>query len=429
LGTGDVAAYGGKIAKTPNIDALAASGARLTDAHVTAPVCSPSRVAILSGKYQERFGYEFNPIAAKVIPLPLDQQTLADRLKAQGYVTQQIGKWHLGWKPELRPDKRGFDGYFGMASGSGYFPTGFPGVERVARFAASEDGGNGLAEILRNGEPVDIKKNLTDAFSDEAVAFIDKNRTKPFFLYLAYNAPHTPLEIDQERFKRFPASTPFEQRVLAGMVASVDDGIGRIRAELERRGLSKSTVIFLISDNGCPLYLGGACFNADLQGGKRHLLEGGVRTPFIVSWPGLVKPGVFDGLASTLDITPTALTAAGAPLPPGLDGVDLMPFLSRARTGDPHDMLFWRSTPSLAVRSGQWKLIRAQHPDGPEMETFLFDVRARRGEAPNVAADHPDIVKRLLEAGEAWSKELPPASFAGRRETIEIDGRRVVQTF
>jgi len=432
LGVGDVGVYGGKIAKTPNIDALAAGGVRLTDGHVAAPVCSPSRMALLSGRYQERYGYEFNPVRGPTETLPLDQKTLADRMTQQGYVTGLIGKWHLGWRPEQRPDKRGFGSYFGMASGNRYFPADYPGVERISITgdeAENPASGDAKPKVVRDGQTVEIEGNLTDAFTDEALAFIDRNRAKPFFLYLAYNAPHTPLEADAERFRRFDPSIPRDQRVLAAMVATLDDGVGRIAAHLKSRGLDHDTLVIFISDNGCPLYLKGACNNAELLGGKRDLLEGGLRVPFIFSWPGTLKPGVFRESAITLDIAPTVLAAAGATPAKELEGVDLAPYLKGKSRGSPHDYIFWRASPSTAVRSGPWKLIRAQRADGAGFETFLFKVGDNPTEAKDQSIQHPEVVERLSRALNTWTATLPEPRFQGRQWTTEIAGKKMIQTF
>ena len=432
LGVGDVGVYGGKVARTPNIDALAAGGVRLTDGHVAAPVCSPSRVALLSGRYQERYGYEFNPMRPGVETLPLDQKTLADRMSERGYITGRSGKWPLGWRPEQRPDKRGCGSYFGLASGNRYFPTDFPGVERISITgddAENPASGDARPKVVRDGQTVEINGNLTDAFTDEALAFIDRNRAKPFFLYLAYNAPHTPLEADAERFARFDSSIPRDQRVLAAMVATLDDGIGRISAHLKTRGLERDTLVIFISDNGCPLYLKGACNNAELLGGKRDLLQGGLRVPFILSWPGVLKPGLFKEPASTLDIAPTVLAAAGAPPTKDLEGVDLKPYLGGKKAGSPHDYIFWRASPSAAVRSGPWKLIRAKRADGAGFETFLFKVGDSQTETKDLAAANPSVVARLSKALDAWTATLPEPRFQGRQWTTDIAGKPMIQTF
>lgn len=434
LGVGDVGAYGGPVARTPNIDALAAGGVRLTQGHVTAPVCSPSRVGLLSGRHNARYGFEHNPVGVRTEHLPVTEPTIAHRMKALGYSTGHIGKWHLGWRPELRPDRRGFDSYYGMASGSRYFPADAPGVERIAfpqleaesaaAFGAIPD----AVTMLRNGQPETVTTNLTDRFTDEAVNFVTAHRDRPFFLYLAYNAPHTPLEAEAARLDRFPADLRRDQRILAAMTAALDDGIGRISETLRAQGLERYTLVIFLSDNGCPRYLRGACFDGGLNGGKRHLLQGGVRVPFIVSWPAVLKAGRYDGVASSLDIAATALAAAGAETTPRLDGVDLVPFLTGRRPAAAHPDLYWRATPSRAVRSGDWKLILAETPQGAR-QTFLFNLRTDPGETRNLAKAQPAIAARLANKLDAWEQGLPAPAFEGRRETVTIAGQSVVQTF
>ncbi|MFN9927338.1 MAG: sulfatase-like hydrolase/transferase, partial [Phenylobacterium sp.] len=400
LGTGDVGAYGGQVARTPNIDALAAGGVRLTQGHVTAPICSPSRVALLSGRHNARYGFEHNPVGVRTEHLPVTEPTIAHRMKALGYITGLVGKWHLGWRPELRPDRRGFDSYYGMASGSRYYPGDAPGVERMAFPQLEAESAAAFGEIprditmFRNGRPEPVTSSLTDKFTDEAIGFITAHKDRPFFLYLAYNAPHTPLEADADRLARFPADLRRDQRILAAMTAALDDGVGRISETLRTQGLDRDTLVIFLSDNGCPRYLRGACFDGGLNGGKRHLLQGGVRVPFIISWPGVLAPGSYDGVASSLDIAPTALAAAGAEATPRLDGVDLVPFLTGRRPAAAHPDLYWRATPSRAVRSGDWKLIQAETPQGAR-QTFLFNLRTDPGETRNLAKAQPAIAARL----------------------------------
>jgi arylsulfatase A-like enzyme len=244
--------------------------------------------------------------------------------------------------------------------------------------------------VFRNGQPAPVDGNLTDAFTEEALQFIERNRAEPFFLYLAYNAPHTPLQAEPSRLERFPATLTRDQRILNAMVAAMDDGVGRISARLRELGIDRNTLVVFVSDNGCPIYLGGACSNAGYAGGKRHLLEGGIRVPFIVRHPAALAPGTYARPVSTLDIAATAVAAAGAD-DAGLDGVDLRPFLA-GRRGDPHRTLFWRLEPGLAVRSGDWKLIKAPRADGKAQETFLFNLAADPQERRNLAAAQPAVV-------------------------------------
>ncbi len=294
---------------------------------------------------------------------------------------------------------------------------------------------------------------LTKALTREALAFIDRNRERPFFLYLAHFASHVPLQATAEYLDRYRHITDPRSRIYAAMVAALDDGIGAVVERLRSLGLLENTLLVFASDNGCALYIGDACSNAPLAGGKRYHLEGGHRVPFLVSWPARLAGGAtYDGLASTLDLVPTFLAAAGAPAidgldsVDGLDGVDLLPFLRSERPGSPHQRLFWRAGPNRAVRDGNlklWQVNRAiekalealpsrdallrnwRMPEGSPLGqlTLLYDVGADVGESKNLAAERPELVGRLVEELDAWESGLVPASVQGTRATLaRVDG-------
>ncbi|MFM8284252.1 MAG: sulfatase-like hydrolase/transferase, partial [Planctomycetaceae bacterium] len=299
-----------------------------------------------------------------------------------------VGKWHLGHGPEYQPQARGFDEFFGFLGGAhGYGP--FP------------DGDRGPNAIRRGRDPVAEKEYLTDAFAREAVSFIDRHAAAPFFLLLTFNAVHTPMEAPAGSEARFPGITPPRRRTYAAMLAAMDDAVGKVTAALAERKLTGDTVVFFISDNGGPPV--NASSNGTLRGHKATTWEGGVRVPFLVSWPGTLPAGkTYDEPVIQLDIAPTALAAAGVALPDGLDGVDLRPFLTGDRGGKPHDALYWRFGQQRAIRMGNWKLVDATGGTGP----MLVDLAADLGEQTDKSTAAPQARQRLEEAWKTWNAAL-----------------------
>ncbi|MBI5685052.1 MAG: sulfatase-like hydrolase/transferase [Verrucomicrobia bacterium] len=420
MGYADVGFHGCKDIPTPNLDALAAAGVRFTHGYVSGPYCSPTRAGLMTGRYQTRFGHEFNPSGSQ--GLPVTEKTLADRLKAAGYVTGIVGKWHLGKLPEMHPQKRGFDEFFGFLDGAhDYFRS---------------------AGILRGNEPVDEKEYLTDAFGREAVAFIERHRAgaKPWFLYLAFNAVHTPMQADDARLAKFAGIADKTRRTYAAMMFAMDEAIGRVRQKLADAGLDKNALVTFISDNGGPTMPGvtvNGSRNEPLRGSKRTTLEGGIRVPFVVAWPGRVKPGVYEKPVIQLDLTATALAAAGvaaslrdANNPSSspsrsagttLDGVDLLPFLSGEKSGAPHDAFYWRFGGQMAIRAGDYKLVRYDSNadtltgarNQPVTAAKLYNLAADIGETKDLAVEQPDKLKELQSKWEAWNATLVPALWGG----------------
>jgi arylsulfatase A-like enzyme len=451
LGYGDVGAYGSERIATPNIDALAAHGVRFTEGYVTAAVCSPSRAGLMTGRYQERFGYDFNDSSRT--GLPLTETTLGERLKRAGYATGAIGKWHLGFSDEQQPLRRGFDEFFGMASGSIYITPGTPGTDSYwpAEYGMPE---KRRRPIYRGDTPVEETEYLTDAITREAVDFIRRHRDEPFFLYLAHHAPHSPLQATDKYLERYAHVEDRATRIYSAMVSALDDGVGAVTATLRELGLEDNTLVVFLSDNGCALYLMGACSNQPLNGGKRFQLEGGVRIPFIVSWPDRIPAGgVFSRPASALDLVPTLIAAAGVTeTPPELDGVNLLPYLLGEREGAPHQRLFWRAGANRAVRDGSWKLWQvnrtteetlasiepqqllrnlARTTESPHGQlTVLYDLSADVGEKNNLAADQAEQVERLLGLLDEWSSEMVAPTIDSTRGTAaRIDGVPVELVF
>jgi len=404
MGYADVGFHGCKDIPTPHLDALAASGVRFTHGYVSGPYCSPTRAGLLTGRYQVRFGHEFNGGGVGG-GLPLTEQTLADRLKAAGYTTGLVGKWHLGESEAMHPQKRGFDEFFGFLGGAHDYlaPRG----------------------ILRGTQPAGDSGYLTDAFAREAVAFIDRHQEKPWFLYLAFNAVHTPMQADDARLAKFSGIADERRRTYAAMMLAMDDAIGAVRKKVADAGLEKDTLVTFISDNGGPAMPGvtvNGSINEPLRGSKRTTLEGGVRVPFLVSWPGRVKPGVFEKPAIQLDLHATALAVAGTKAEK-LDGVNLLPFLSGEKSGAPHEALYWRFGEQMAIRAGDFKLVRydsnADTRTGraePVTAAKLYNLASDIHEAKDLAAAMPEKVKELQAKWDDWNQgNIDPPKGGGKK--------------
>ncbi len=401
MGYADVGFHDCKDIPTPSLDGLAAGGVRCTNGYVSGPYCSPTRAGLLTGRYQTRFGHEFNPSGSPDHGLPLSEATIADRLKAAGYKTGLVGKWHLGASVAMHPNARGFDEFFGFIAGAHtYLP------------------GQG-APLYRDREEVKETEYLTDALGREAVAFIDRHQDQPFFLYLAFNAVHTPLEAQEERLAKFAKIVDPKRRKYAAMMSAMDDAIGEVLAKLDADGLSDNTLVFFISDNGGPTMATTATngsINAPLRGSKRTTLEGGVRVPFLVKWPGKLPAGkVYEQPVIQLDATRTALEAAGIETAGDekLEGVDLLPYLAGENNDAPHEALFWRFGPQMAVRQGDWKLVKYDPVvDGGKKgatDARLYNLAEDISEEDNIIAEEPEKAKELQAAWDEWNKSnVPP---------------------
>ena len=426
LGYGELGAHAPKDIATPHLDAMARGGVRFTNGYVTAPFCAASRAALLTGRYQTRFGFEFNPIGAANadpnIGLPLDQATLPDALREAGYATGLVGKWHLGGAPKFHPQRRGFDDFFGfLHEGHYYVPPPWAGHVTWLRRRTLPDGGKGRwtspdgrivwsthlptfepdydadNPILRNSQPVDERANLTEVFTREAEGFITRHKAQPFFLYLSYNAVHSPLQGADAWMKKFAHIPDIQRRIFATLLAQLDEGVGRVLARVRAEGLEEKTLIVFLSDNGGPTRELTSS-NRPLRGEKGTLLEGGIRVPFLLQWKGRVPAGVDDArMVSALDLFPTVLAAAGAKAPANLDGVDLLPFLARGNTAPVRAQHYWRVGAQAALRAGDWKIYRGR--GGSKWE--LYDLAHDIGEERDLAAAQPGKVAEL-EA--AWRK-------------------------
>jgi arylsulfatase A-like enzyme len=407
LGYGDIGVHGGKDVPTPNIDTLAASGVRCTSGYVSAPMCAPSRAGLITGRHQTHFGFEHNPRVGDEakLGLPIEQRTLADYLRGGGYATGLVGKWHLGFKPAYLPQARGFDEYFGFLVAMHNYVL-HANAKPQFEAAFSRD------MIYRGQDLQKLDGYTTDLFTDEALSFIKGHSGKPWFLYLAYNAVHTPLEILKKYGDRVPALvTDPERRGYLSLLIGLDDNVGRITTYLREAGLEKDTLVFFLSDNGGagrkPFLSYNTGRNTPLRGDKGQVLEGGIRVPFVVSWPGKLPAGkTCEQPVISLDITATALAVAGVKAPADLDGVNLLPFLTGQRSDSPHEALCWRLGPQKAIRKGNWKLIDWRDFVAKAQSGWqLYDLAKDISETNNVAAMHRELVADLTKSWEEWDKK------------------------
>lgn len=422
-GYADVGFNGCKDIPTPNLDSIAHNGVQCRNGYVSYSVCSPSRAGLLTGRYQQRFGHERNPDwepANLKSGLPLSETTLADALGKAGYHSGIIGKWHLGAHPDLRPLKRGFNEFYGFLIGSHpYFPDKL--TIKNTDDAKTIDQSRRLW-IQRNDEPVKTTQYLTDEFSDEAVRFIARNKEKPFFLYLAYNAPHGPLQATEKYLSRFPDIKNPNRRTYAAMVSAVDDGVGRVLAELRTQGLEKDTLVFYLSDNGGPLSNGSD--NGPLRGTKGSAWDGGSHVPFAVQWPGhLPKGKVYEKPVISLDIFATITALAQVPENPArpLDGVNLIPYLTGQQSGDPHPAIYLRmfDKGAFAVRSGDFREVISESGSAPE----LFNLAQDAGEKTDISSTNPEKVQALAKLRKEWNSQLMAPVFDGEDHPEKKNGK------
>jgi arylsulfatase A-like enzyme len=407
-GYADVGFHGCRDIPTPNLDSLARKGVRFSNGYVSGPYCSPTRAGLLTGRYQQRFGHEFNPgtTDSENVGLPLSETTIADRLKSAGYVTGIVGKWHLGGVARFHPQRRGFDEFFGFLGGAHpYFP------------------GQG-APIYRGTEAVVEQKYLTDAFAREAVSFVERNKKDPFLLYLAFNAVHTPMHASDDRLRQFASITDLSRRKYAAMLTALDEGVGKVLESLRAAGLERDTLIVFLSDNGGPTMPGttiNASRNDPLRGSKRTTLEGGIRVPFVLSWKGTLPQGVvYEQPVIQLDILPTVLAAAGVKTESEwkLDGVNLLPFVKGESSGTPHDALYWRLGEQSAIRRGDWKLVRYDRTvddakarsdaqtEAKVTQPRLYNLARDPSEKEDLATARPEKVAELQSLWNSWADQL-----------------------
>lgn len=436
LGYGELGCQGNDEIPTPHIDSIASNGVRFTDGYVTAPFCSASRAGLMTGRYQTRFGYEFNPIGADnenpAIGLPTSQQTLAMLLRNEGYATALVGKWHLGGTAAYHPIRHGFDEFFGFLHEGHYFVR--PPYEHVTtmlRRKALPDGTQGRWQseddklvlsthmghhepaydannpVLRDSQPVAESEYLTDAFTREAVSFIDRNRERPFFLCLAYNAVHSPLQGADKYMEKFQHIEDVHRRIFAAMLANLDDSVGHVLGALDKNGLTENTLIAFISDNGGPTQELTSS-NLPLRSGKGSVYEGGIRVPFMIQWPAKIEgEKTSDTPVISLDLYATVekiVTGKTRPAP-ACDGASLMDLLE---TPDEQAReLFWRIGNRKALRYGNWKLVQQPQRGARSQPMWeLYDLEHDISEEKNLANEQPEKLSELIARWEAMNQQM-----------------------
>jgi arylsulfatase A-like enzyme len=473
LGYNDISLTGtgaGGIA-TPNIDAIGQDGVSFANGYAGNATCAPSRAALMTGRYATRFGYEFTPTdtplpkwfptslfrpdamfargiaefpskwehkaifdeaaAREAAPpgdkgVPAGEITIGQQLQSRGYHTIHLGKWHLGEAKGMRPEAHGFDESLGFIIGAQKFlPENDPNVEN------SKQDFDPIDRFLWANLPYGVQYNagprfapdkyMTDYLTDNAIAGIRANRNRPFFMYLAYNAPHTPLQALKSDYAALPKIKDHRLRVYAAMIRALDRGVGRVMTELKAQGLDDNTLVIFTSDNGGAHYIGLPDINKPFRGWKATFYEGGTHVPFLMRWPGHIAPAtVFKPAISHFDIFATASAVAGARLPAGraIDGVDLLPFVNGTASGVPHQTLFWRSGAYGVVLDGKWKL---QSLDLPH-KRVLYDLAIDPTEKHDVAAANPAVVAAMLAKLQAHNAEQqPPAWKSLVRAPIALD--------
>jgi arylsulfatase A-like enzyme len=447
LGKHDVSTYAPAAVPTPSLERIAREGVTFTAGYVTSPVCSPSRAALMTGRQQQRFGFEllthdryprdrFQSWIARTfladrgwaaipearVPLPQDVElqglppseiTLAELMKKHGYDTGMFGKWHLGVGHPALPNQRGFDYHYGFYEAFSLFaPADDPTMVGVHDDLFADRyqwwaGRRGNSAIRRNGELVDEKGYLTTRIAEEASQWIAARAgRRPFFAYIPFNAPHAPMQVAKSYADRFTDEPSADRRVYLGMIAALDDAVGQILDTLDRTGVANDTLVFFLSDNGAATYTRIAR-NDPLRGGKLMNFEGGINVPFLARWPAQLPAGAtFRDPVSAIDVFMTTVRAAGAALPSDrpYDGVDLVPYLTGAGSGAPHDALYWRAAGHRAIRAGRYKLIS----DAKTGARVLYDLEADPYEAVDLSEREPALVERLEARLAEWEKAMKP---------------------
>ncbi|MFY0598158.1 MAG: sulfatase [Cyclobacteriaceae bacterium] len=401
-GYADFGFHGSQEMKTPNLDKLATQGMIFNQAYVTAAVCGPSRAGLITGKYQQRFGYEENNVPGYMdnhcleddeMGLPPDQVTMGSHLKSLGYKTGYFGKWHLGNADKYHPTNRGFDEFYGFRGGARSY-------HEFNQDNPNEKDENWLERGFENY--LESPKYLTDAFADETNSFIEQHKSEPFFIVLAFNAVHTPMQAKEEYLKHFPQLTGKRQK-LAAMTLSMDEAIGSVLNKLDELKLNENTLVVYTNDNGGPSDTN-ASVNDPLSGSKANHLEGGIRVPFIMSWPGVIpRNQTYDFPISTLDLLPTFYSAAGGSVDSlaEIDGANLLPYTLGDSKERPHQTLYWKKENRGAIREGDWKLLR--YPDRP---AELYNLAEDISEVSDLSDDYPEKVKAMYKALFEWETTL-----------------------
>lgn len=446
LGKYEVSAYGAEDIETPNIDELASEGVLFQDAYVTAPICSPSRASILTGRYQQRYGFETQPMEyypsnlieynsgknAKflgdwklVTPpsypkewevgkqgIPLTQMNLAEVMQASNYHTGIIGKWHLGYGKEQEPNNRGFDYQYGFYGAfSLYTPSQkTPGYKNFIQddLSAKHQWGmkrNETAAIKENGKVVKEDEYLTFAIRDKVIQYLNEHKDSSFFLYVPFSAPHVPFQAPESYYDQFDHIEDENRRVYLAMIKALDDAIGSINDEIKALGLEENTIIYFISDNGGASYTG-ATDNGPLKGGKLTHFEGGINVPFVMKWKGHIPANIsYQHPVSSMDIFTTTISNCGVVWPENypLDGIDLVPYVLGEKVDKPHEVLFWRTDHIRAIQANQWKMILSTR----DHWIHLYDLKNDKSEEIDLKDVHPEKIEQLKALFEIWNNELP----------------------
>ena len=418
-GYADFGFHGSKTMITPHLDELASKSVRFAQGYVSDPTCGPSRAGLLTGKYQQRFGFEENNVPGFMSPvsaldgeemgLPLEEKTMGDYLQEIGYRTAYFGKWHLGEADRYHPTKRGFDEFYGFRGGARNY---FPYTHEVPLGNRLERGFHDFKEH---------KGYLTDVLGEETARFIERNQHDPFFALVAFNGVHTPMQAGEEDIEKFP-HLEGNRRTVAAMTLAMDRACGIILDKLEELGLMENTIIVFTNDNGGPTDKN-ASSNFPLSGTKSNQLEGGLRVPFLMHWPGMIEPGSqYDHPVITLDLLPTFYAAGGGDVSTltDIDGVDILPFISGQIKDRPHQHLFWKRDVRAAVRDGDFKLIR--YADRPaELYQIVEDPR----ELNNLAAEYPARVKDMFKNLYEWESTLERPRWLLQRKYDNVDVDRM----
>ena len=448
LGFNDVSYYNGGAADgsllTPHIDSLAKEGVAFLNGYAASPVCSPSRAAIMTGRYSSRYGFEFTPYPAQaarimnllrkdgelttigledvqwdevgltVGGLPNEEITIAEMLQDNGYYTAHIGKWHLGgFNDGMRPNDQGFDDSL-MLNSSLYFPKNHPDIVNAKIDSAVEDmvwASSQYAASFNGSEPFEPGGYITDYYTDEAVKVIDNNKDRPFFLYLGHFAPHNPLQSLKKDYEKHSHMENHTLQVYAGMIEALDRSIGKILSALEKNGLTENTLIIFASDNGGAGYIGLDDINKPYRGWKLTHFEGGMHIPFFAKWPAKIKKDMkYNKRIHHTDIFSTILGAANIEPPKEItiDGVNLIPFLTNEKRGEPHETLYWKNVTYQAIIHDNWKLMRSKYPKEKE---YLYNLEKDPYEQNNPALSEPEIKILLHEKLNTHIESMPEPSW------------------
>jgi arylsulfatase A-like enzyme len=440
MGYGDLSSYGNPLIETLYIDSIGKDGVKFTDGYSSAPLCSPSRAGLVTGRYQQRFGFE-QQVSSGAFPerrevrnddgslaplqgeaeflrrgIPLTEKNIGEVFKSAGYTTGVIGKWHLGHGDQFLPQNRGFDHSIVFHGNTSLQATNMNDPEMVNLQVDFHDEASdtawtreGLNNIRVNGELVDVDQYLLHYFRDRVVDFIEENKEEPFMLYFAMNAPVPPLQVPKVYFERLRSSIAnISVRAYNALVLAQDDVVGAVLEKLESVGLTDDTIVIFVSDNGCALSRPGS--NAPFSGGKYSTMEGGIRMPFLMKWPKRLKAGqTYTRPISTLDILPTVAAACGVSTAQSqpLDGRNLLPYLEGEKAGEPHDALFWKLAAYSAVRIGKWKL----YLEPKNGISRLFNLEQDPAEKCDLAAAEPAVLQLLRARYDEWEQSLPPRAW------------------